>query len=168
MSLNDRTSKLLEEQIALEAQAARSYLGMATWAEVRNLPGAASFLYRQAEEERTHMLRIVRYMAERGKQPTLPFLSEKVADYKDLPDLFKMAYQQEKEVTQAINNLCNHALAYKDFATFEMLQWFVREQREEEATAQHVMELSFLLSKTGADLVQLDQALAKLGQPTRA
>ncbi len=164
MAFDPVTLRLLNEQVALESHASSSYLAMATWSEVQGYLGAAGLLYRQAEEERTHMLKVVRYLTERGVVPQPPAQGACPSSYASLHALLQAAYDQECQVTAAIHKLVSHALQQQDFATFQFLQWFVVEQREEEATAQRALELCKLIGTEGIGRYTLDQALEDLGK----
>ena len=131
--LTKKVETALNKQIAYEAHAAESYLSMASWSEKEGLVGCAKFFYAQSEEERTHMLKIVKFVNECGGHAMIPAVEEPPNAYKSLKDAIEVALKQEKDVTKSINEIVDLALTEKDFAAFQFLQWFVDEQVEEEA-----------------------------------
>lgn len=122
----------LNEQIGREFQASQQYLAMAVHLDDLSLENLAGFFYRQAEEEREHAMKIVRYLAAVGARATVPALDEPKASFDSPEQVAKISLKQEKEVTDAIHALVDQALKAKDHATFHFLQWFVDEQVEEE------------------------------------
>ena len=150
---------LLNHQIEQENHAAYSYLAMATWADVQGYKGSALFLYHQAQEERAHMLKIMHYLTQKGIQPTMPMQSEVATQYASLHELFKKAYTQEMQITQAIHRLVSLTLAEQDFATFAFLQWFVQEQSNEEDQMRDILELFDIIEPKGLGLYTIDQKI---------
>lgn len=155
--------KLLDNQIALEFQSSQLYLSMATWADLHNYQGSAYFLYEQAQEERDHMMKIIHYLIDLDIQPTIPKVQVQETQYPSLQAIFQKALQSEQEVTQAIHHLVDHSLQQKDFTTFNFLQWFVEEQKEEESTARKANDLFTLIgTQEGLNIYTIDQEIKNL------
>ena len=151
----------INRQIAQENEASFYYLSMAHWADLQGLPGAAAFFYRHSEEERGHMRKLMDYLLELEIKPQIPIHTQSSASFASLKSLCEAFLAHEKEVTASIHRLVEAALLEKSFATFEFLQWFVREQREEEALALRALELCEIGSD-GVALYEIDKALANL------
>lgn len=135
----------LNEQVRREFQAAQNYLAMATHLDGKSLEYVAGFFYRQADEEREHAMKIVRYLLEVGQAPVIPALAQPQADFGDLSEIADISLAQEQDVTAAIHDLADQALDRKDHATYQFLQWYVDEQVEEEAVfgkLQDIIEMS--------------------------
>ena len=157
--LSKKMEAALNGQIAYEAHATTSYLSMASWCEKQGLPGCAEFFYAQSDEERMHMLKIVRFVNECGGHALIPKVDAPPNDYKSLEDAFKAALKQEQEVTKQIHNLTDLALKGKDFPAFQFLQWFVEEQVEEEAQFSGILDM---IAQSGkGPLFLLDRAIAQ-------
>jgi len=138
--LADTMQAALNEQIKAEAESSQIYLAMASWAEVKGFDGIASFMFRQSDEERMHMLKLVKYVNQRGGHAIISALDEPKLDYSSFQALFRQLYRHEVKVSESINNLVDIALSLKDYATSNFLQWYVSEQIEEEATAKVILD----------------------------
>lgn len=126
----------LNNQVKLEATSSQAYLAMASWCDIQpGLDGVAEFFFLQSEEERQHMLKLIRFINERGGFTMIPALAQPIVTFKSLKSLFEDFLKHEIEVSNSINELVDLALTEKDYATHNFLQWYVSEQIEEERTA---------------------------------
>jgi ferritin len=126
----------LNNQIAMEAQSSQAYLAMASWSEIQpGLDGVTNFFYQQSNEERIHMLKLIRYVNERGGFAIVPALPQPVVTFQSLQRVFQDFLRHEVAVSESINELVGLTLHERDFATHNFLQWYVSEQLEEEALA---------------------------------
>lgn len=126
----------LNKQVAMEAESSQAYLAMASWAEIQpGLDGVTDFFYQQSNEERTHMLKLIRYINERGGFAVVPALEQPIITFTSLNKVFEEFLKHEIRVSESINSLVGLALEEKDFATHNFLQWYVSEQIEEERLA---------------------------------
>ncbi len=121
----------LNAQIQSEFTASAQYVAIAVYFDQEALPDLAAYFYRQAEEERAHAMKFVRFMLETGAQPIIPEQPALRNDFKNAADAVGYALQQELKVTDQINNLVTVATKENDHTTREFLQWFVTEQVEE-------------------------------------
>lgn len=140
----------------MEHEASLVYLHMATWAEVHRLPGAAHFLYAQSQEEREHMLRLMRYLTDLERLPLMPSCPGTTVRYGNLQELFEQALAHEQQVTASIHALMTRALEERHYFTVQLLQWFVDEQREEEHTCRKILDLFHLMGTEGLPLYTID------------
>ena len=138
--LSQNIEDALNKQIKLEANASMKYLAMATWAEVIGYSGVAGFFYNQAEEERVHMLKLVKFVNERGGTAVIPSLDTPKDTFKDLHELFGLFLESEEFVTESINHLVFMTLEEKNYTVHNFLQWYVAEQAEEEALARTILD----------------------------
>jgi ferritin len=125
----------LNEQIAKEAYSSYLYLSMAGFFENQTLPGMAKWMRVQAQEESCHVLMFFNYVCEQGSVPVLGALPAPPAGFKSAQDVFQHTVDHERKVTDFINKLMDLALDLRDHATKQFLEWFVKEQVEEEASA---------------------------------
>lgn len=134
--LSKTMQEALNNQVKLEANSSQAYLAMASWSEIQpGLDGVAEFFFLQSEEERQHMLKLIRFINERGGYAMVPALVQPIVTFKSLKSLFEDFLKHEVEVSNSINELVDLALKEKDYATHNFLQWYVSEQIEEEKTA---------------------------------
>jgi ferritin len=148
--LSKKVESALNKQVELEAQSSQSYLAMASWAEVNGLPGTAEFLYTHSDEERMHMLKLVKYINERGGQATIPALTQPVAKFKNIHHIFEALLKHEIHVSNEINKVVHICLAEKDYSTHNFMQWYVAEQIEEESLARVLLDkLKLIGNDTG-------------------
>lgn len=134
--LSKTIQEALNRQVAMEAESSQAYLAMASWAEIQpGLDGVTDFFYKQSDEERIHMLRLIRYINERGGFAVVPPLPQPNITFQSLKRVFEELLKHELKVSESINEIVDQALKEKDFSTHNFLQWYVSEQIEEERLA---------------------------------
>lgn len=154
-----KMEQALNEQVNAELYSAYLYLSMSAWSEGKNLKGFANWLRVQYQEETAHALKFFDYINERGGNVVLKKIEVPPAEWKDIIDVFNSVLQHEQYITSLINNLVHISQEEKDFATNNMLQWFVNEQVEEEANATEILEQLKLFEGKGAPLFMMDREL---------
>ncbi len=145
--LKPKVEKILNEQIQKEGYSSFLYLSMASWAENKGMSGIAQWLFAQAEEEKTHMLKFIDYINERGGKAIIPAIDKSPEDWSDVFILFDEVLKHEQYISASINDILALAVEEKDFATQNWIQWFVTEQVEEESSVQLVIDKLNLLGK---------------------
>lgn len=160
--LSKNMEKALNDQIRIEAESSQVYLSMASWAEVKGLEGISLFMYKQSEEERMHMLKLVKYVNERGGQAAISALTEPQAVYDSFQKMFEDLYDHEIFVSKSINELVHVALQEKDYATHNFLQWYVAEQMEEEALARTILDKINLIGNDKSGLYLFDRDVQQI------
>ena len=103
--INLKVQSAINEQIKKEEYSSRLYLAMAIWCEINGYPGASSFLYQHADEERMHMMKLVHYVNERGGSAQLMDIEKPTHEFDSLQDVFEKVMEHEKYITESINNL---------------------------------------------------------------
>lgn len=161
-SLTKETEDLLNKQIVMEGKSSAAYLSMASWCETKGYSTSSSFLYKHSGEERMHMLKLFNYINAAGGHARQPEITNIKHTFKSLREVFDEVLSHELEVTQSINNIVDHCFKIKDFATFNFLQWYVTEQREEETLARRAVEIFELIGEEGVGLWMIDQEIGKL------
>ncbi len=147
----------LNEQLRMEAESSQYYLAMASWAEGKGYSGTAEFLYSHSEEERTHMMKILRYINERGGTAIVPELKKPATEFESLQAIFDDLLRHEEEITNSINELVFRCLELKDYTTHNFLQWYVAEQIEEEALARTILDKLNLIGNDKGGLYLFDR-----------
>ncbi len=132
--------KLLNDQVRYEANASMHYLAMASWADVHGFNGVSDFFYANSEEERVHMIKLVKFINERGGKAIVPALEAPKANFETLNELFEEFLSSEIYVTEKINEIIFECLSHKDYNTHNFMQWYVAEQLEEEAQARTMLD----------------------------
>jgi len=161
--LKKKVEDICNRQVEREGYSFNLYLAMASWAEVNGLAGVAQWMYAQAEEEKLHMLKFVKYINERGSKAIIPAFKKPPSDFKNVEEMFREVLKHEQFVTASINEIVALTLAEKDFNTHNFLQWFVMEQVEEEASAQAILDKLRLVGKN--NLYQFDRDIMSLRAP---
>ena len=134
--LSKTVQEALNNQVAMEAESSQAYLAMASWSEIQpGLDGITDFFYKQSDEERIHMLKLIRYINERGGFAVVPPLPQPNITFQSLKRIFEEFLKHEIKVSESINDIVDLALKEKDFSTHNFLQWYVSEQVEEERLA---------------------------------
>ncbi|MEJ6776264.1 MAG: ferritin [Crocinitomicaceae bacterium] len=157
--MNKRVEKVLNDQIEKEASSSQFYLAMASWAEGEGLSGTAKFLYTHSDEERFHMLKLVKFVNERGGDAIIAGLKTPQKEFKSLESVFRLLLKHEIMVTESINNLVDVCLQEKDYTTHNFIQWYVSEQLEEEALARTILDKIMLINGDNAGLYMFDRDL---------
>lgn len=148
----------LNEQIKNEMYSANIYMAMAINFDDMGLKGFSDFMYKQAKEEQEHAEKFMKYMLDVGSKPRMSAIPEPKNDYSGGTEMISAALDHEKKVSAMINDLVRLAREENDYATQNMLQWFVEEQVEEEASFDEILKLC---EKAGDDKLFMVQAMLK-------
>jgi ferritin len=168
--LNKKVEDICNRQVEREGFSSNLYLSMASWAENNGMAGIASWLYVQADEERLHMLKFIKYINERGGKAIVPAFKKPAAVFKSVEDVFAQVLAHEEFVTASINEIVQVTMEVKDYTTQSFLQWFVNEQIQEEASAHSILDKLRLVGKNNLyifdrDILSLRAAESNPTQP---
>ena len=162
----EKLVRAFNDQISLELASSNAYLQMAAFLENASLPGMANWMRIQADEERAHALRFFDFMVEREEDIEIQALSAPQGSFESLVDVFECSLRQERGVTASIHNLYALAQSEQDFASLPLLNWFITEQVEEEATVSQIIDDLRRIADDGAALLLMDRELgARIVQP---
>jgi len=151
----------LNDQIQAELASAYLYLSISAWCETSNLQGHAAWMRKQATEEVQHAMKIFGYINDQNGKVTLQAIDQPPPTFKSLLDVWQKTLANEQGVTARIHKLCDKAAKASDHATLEMLQWFVKEQVEEEKSVGTVLEQIKMIGAGGPALFFVDRHLGK-------
>lgn len=154
--LPKKVEEILNLQIEKEDYSSQLYLSMASWAENKGLEGVSNWLYAQAEEERVHMLKLVRYVNERDGVAVIPGIETPPTDFGDVFTMFDQVLKHEKYISGSINEIVAVCMAENDFTTQNWIQWFVTEQIEEESSVKAIIDKLNLLGKNNLYMFDRD------------
>jgi len=138
--LSDKINEILNEQIKKEGYSSNLYLAMASWAEVNGFEGTSNWLYAQADEERAHMMKILKYVNERGGRAVIPSMDNPPKDFTNVKEMFEAVLEHEVMISNSINEIVALCITEKDYTTHNWIQWFVNEQIEEEANVKTILD----------------------------
>jgi ferritin len=153
----------INDQIRHEINSAYLYLGMSMYAYATNLPGIGTWLRLQWQEELGHAMKFAGIVGDRGGRVTLQAIDKPPAEFKSPLDVFQQVLAHEQKITALINKLYETALKENDYSTQVELQWFIREQVEEEKAAAGIVEQLKMVGESGTPLLMLDRQLAARG-----
>ncbi|UUV21389.1 ferritin [Paenimyroides aestuarii] len=154
----------LNNQVKIEGDSSQIYLAMASWAEIQGFEGIATFMYAQSDEERLHMLKLIKYINQRGGEALIPRVEQPSLDHSSFRTLFKQLFEHEVFVSKSINELVHISLQERDYATHNFLQWYVAEQIEEEATARTILDKINLIGDDKGGLYLFDNDIKNFPQ----
>ena len=158
--MNKKVEALLNDQINKELYSAYLYLDMSNYFERRGLSGYANWYKIQAQEERDHAMLFYQYMQNNDCTVTLEAIAKPDKKYKKDMDVLKAGLEHEEYVTASIHTIYDAAYKVKDFRTMQFLDWFVKEQGEEETNARDMITKMELFGSDPKSLYMLNQELA--------
>ena len=160
--LSNSLQAALNTQMTKEAEAAQIYLSYATWASCEGYGGIANFLFRHANEERNHMMKILEYILERGAKVKIEAIAAPPKAPTNIQHCFEQVFEQEVDNTKGIYKIVKMSFDEEDWATWHFMQWFVKEQTEEETLALNLLDKIKIAGGTNASgeaLYALDKDL---------
>ena len=137
--LSESLCNALNTQMTKEAHASQIYLSYASWAASNGYDGIANFLFRHANEERNHMMKFLEYILERGAAVKINAIPAPGKAPSGVFDCFQKTFKQEVENTESIYKIVKQSFDESDWATWNFLQWFVKEQTEEETLIMNML-----------------------------
>jgi len=157
--LNTKLEIELNKQLNAELFSAYLYLSMSSFLASKNLSGFSNWMKVQFEEEQFHALKLYNYIIDRGGRVILQPIESPKNEWEDIIDIFNDVMNHEEKITSMINELVNKSIEEKDHATVNLLQWYISEQVEEEATVSDILEQLKLIEGKGAGLFILDREM---------
>jgi ferritin len=155
----------INEQIGYEFSASMQYYAIAAHFAAEALPQLSQHFFQQAEEEKGHALRFIKYVVDAGGRVVIPAIDAPKSTFKTPEAAIKLSLDQEVKVTHQINALVELARSEKDYITINFLQWFLTEQLEEVSSMDNLLKIV----QRGADnLLQVEEYLARVGVKTMA
>jgi ferritin len=148
----------LNEQIANEFAAHQQYIGAAVYYDSETLPRLAAFFYRQAAEERNHAMMMVQYLLDTNAEVRIPDIEAKRTSFDDAVAPVRMALEQEERVGEEINALFKLARDNGEYRAEQFMQWFVKEQVEEVALMQDLLNV---VERSSQDLLLVEDYIAR-------
>ena len=157
--LNAKVHELLNQQINKELYSAYLYLDFSNWFKSKGLDGFANWYLIQAQEERDHAMLFYQYLQNESQPVSLEAIAKPDKVFTCDMDVLKAGLEHEEYVTSLINNIYAEAYDVKDFRTMQFLDWFVKEQGEEETNANDMITKMELFGSDPKSLYMLNQEL---------
>ncbi len=151
----------INRQINEEMYSAYLYMSMSAHFENAGLKGFANWMFVQYQEEMDHAMKFYRYLQERGGKVRLYEINEPPHEWESPLDAMEQTLKHEQHITKCINDLVDLAEKLKDRPTFNLLQWYIDEQVEEEANDEEIINQLKLIGDNGQGLLMLDRELAQ-------
>src|SRR5690606_27144901 len=161
-SISEEIENILNAQVKVEAHSSALYLAMSAWCDDQGLDNAADFFAKQSDEERTHMLKIFKYISDRGGRSISPEITNVPVDFESFRGVFEQTLEQEMFVTEQFNKIADKCFKAKDFVTFNFIQWFLEEQVEEEYIARRSLALLDVIGAEGTGWWEIDRHVVRV------
>lgn len=159
MLTSQKIVDLINQQIGNEFSASLQYTSIAAHFDAEALPQLAAHFYKQADEEREHAYKFLKYVIDVGGRVAIPAIPAPVQEFKFAEQAVALSLDREKEVTRQINHILEVALQEKDYLTQNFLQWFIEEQLEEVSSMDHLLKIVQRAGEGG--LLHVEQYLAR-------
>jgi ferritin len=153
----------INEQIGYEFSASLQYFAIGAYFAAEALPQLSGHFFKQAEEEKGHALRFMKYVVDAGGYVVIPAIAAPQARFSNPEEAVRLSLDQEIHVTNQINGLVELARNENDYITINFLQWFLTEQLEEVSSMDNLLKI---IQRAGKNLLQADEYLARVGLRT--
>ncbi|MFL0253194.1 ferritin [Clostridium neuense] len=157
--LNEKISLLLNNQINFEFYSAYFYLDIYNYFMSKNLDGFGNWFFVQVQEEKDHAILFIKYMHNNGEEIELKPISSANKKFENFKAPLEQTYKHEQKITEAISTIYSSALSVNDFRTTQFLDWFIKEQGEEEKNAEDLTKRFDLFGNDAKGLYLLDNEL---------
>jgi bacterioferritin B len=161
MLLSEQINRAFNEQIGHELGNSNQYVSIAAYFEAESLLGLAALYYKQAEEEREHAMKFVRFIVSAGGKVAVPAVPVPRNEFESAVEAAQLAYDYEIRTTQQIYDLVTLATAEKNYIALQFLQWFVNEQLEEVSSAETRLAV---IRRAGPSVLMVEAYLAHDGK----
>ncbi len=159
MLISKKMNDAINEQIGNEFGASLQYVAIAAHFAAEGLTELAAHFYRQAEEERDHAMRFVKYVVDAGGRVEIPAIPAPKCNFKSVEEAVQLSLDGEKTVTEQINALVELAIKSSDHITQNSLSWFIREQLEEVSSMENLLKTVHRAGET--NLLYVEEHLAR-------
>jgi ferritin len=163
MSMPDRLAAAVNDQVTLELASSLGYVQLSAYFEAEDLPGMANWMRAQAGEERNHADRFMAHLIDRGGRVQIGEIQRPPTEPATPLVAFQVALEQERQVSESIRRLYRLADEVGDLDALPLLQWFLTEQIEEEASVNEIISQLERVGQDGSALLILDRELGSRG-----
>ena len=161
MLISKKMADSINQQVGREFGAMLQYVAIASHFAAESLPELSAFFYAQAEDERTHAMRFVKYVVDAGGRSAIPAIAAPKCEFASAEEAVRKSLDWETEVTGQINTIVKQAIDESDYTTHSFLQWFINEQLEEVSTMQTLLDI---VRRAGEDrILHVEEYLSRRG-----
>ena len=160
MLIPETVVNAINEQIGYEFSASLQYYAIGAHFAAEALPQLSTHFFKQAEEEKEHALRFIKYVVDAGGCVVIPAIEAPQSRFRNPEEAVQLSLNQEVKVTHQINHLVELARNENDYITINFLQWFLTEQLEEVSSMDSLLKI---VQRAGANVLQADEYLARVG-----
>ena len=160
MLIPEKIVNAINEQIGYEFSASLQYYSIGAHFAAEALPQLSTHFFKQAEEEKEHALRFLKYVVDAGGCVVIPAIDAPQAKFRNPEEAVQLSLDQEVKVTHQINRLVELARGENDYITINFLQWFLTEQLEEVSSMDNLLKI---VQRAGTNVLQADEYLARVG-----
>jgi len=164
--LKETVQSALNDQIQAEFHSSYLYLAMAAWCETKNFEGFGHWMRMQAQEELQHAMKFYDYLNATGNSVILQAVQQPPTEWDSPLEMFRAALAHEQFMTENINKLVKMSMEQDDYATHNLLQWFVSEQVEEEATVDAICGKLEMMGDNMHGVYMMDRELSGRAVPS--
>ena len=157
--LSDKIQTAFNKQVGQEFSNSIAYIAIANYFKGENLNGLAKLFYKQAAEEHDHAMKFTEFLLDTGCAVKISAIAAPQNEFASAEAAAQLAYDAEVRTTNQINDLLTLALDEKDYAAQNFLQWFVKEQVEEVATASANLDI---IKKAGPNVLMVEAYMAHM------
>lgn len=159
--IGNKMQAAINKQINNELYSAYLYLAMSAEAAFKGYKGTAKWFQIQFQEEMGHAMKFKDYLLERGAEVELGAIAQPKAGFKSVLAMFETTLAHERGITKNIADLMDLAVKEKDYASQALLQWYVTEQVEEEASDNEIIGMLKMAGASTGTLLMIDKQLGK-------
>lgn len=157
--VNEKITKAINNQITKEIYSSYLYLAIANYYTEKNLDGFANWFEVQAQEELDHMMLFRKYLQNDGRIVVLDKIDAPSINFKQLSEPLSVSLAHEQMITASIEEIYSESLSCKDYKTTQFLDWFIKEQGEEEKNANDLLNKYELFGSDSKGLYMLNAEL---------
>ena len=157
--IDPQMAEKLNIQLNKEFHSAYLYLDLSAKCSSIGFNGAANWFFSQYQEENSHALKLFRYLDDQSVEIELKSIAASSNNITELLGFFEAALSHEQKMSHDLNELGDYAFQKKDHATYNLLQWYVTEQVEEESTISHIIDQIRIVGDNGHGLLSIDKEL---------
>lgn len=159
MKMNEQLEDAFSKQITLEFESALLYRQLAIEFELQDLPGIASWMQSHAAEELSHADRLIKHLTDRDNHPVIGDITLPSIKINSIAEAFEIALEAEEKVSESIRGLFRLGKETDDIDSRPVIDWFIAEQVEEEATVREILGRAKLINDDGSGILRLDAEL---------
>ncbi|QGU08167.1 Ferritin [Corynebacterium occultum] len=159
MTIHEEFQQALNEQISAELEASLVYLQLSYALDDLGLVGMRDWMKAQYKEEQQHAARFAEHLLDRDVLPQIGNISAPIIKIESAVEAFEAAFNHEKMISERIRRLAELQITHKDYDSRPLIDWFLQEQIQEEATIDEILDRLKIVGNSGSGLLRIDSEL---------